>query len=95
MFALMNLERKVEEETRVSNDRETEAGAKHSPTWTKNSLCSHKHGSHFPLICFLILPFKIFLTDCLQYIVWPLSIFCIKAITHYKTNGRNKILNYI
>lgn len=58
----MNLERKLEEETRGSKDQEIEAGTQHPSMWTKNSLCSHKRGSHFPLICFLILPFKIFLT---------------------------------
>lgn len=66
MFALMNLERKLEEETWGKNDQEIEAGTKHPTVWTMNSRCSCKHGSHFPLICFLILSFKIFLTDCLQ-----------------------------
>lgn len=56
----------LEEKTWGNNDQETKVDTKHPSPWTTNSLCSHKHTSDFPLICFLILPFKIILTDCLQ-----------------------------
>lgn len=49
-----------------SNDQEIEVGTKHPSMWTKNSLCSQRPRSDSSLICFPILPFKIFLTDCLQ-----------------------------